>query len=330
MTNKKQLQKEIKDEGYISDNSSRNNRNNKDQSEQQKNNLSLKRDKQIKQLEQQKNFEAQKAQNYLTQITKLTAELDGANLEIKELKKIKPTKTQQELEKALIEANQKIRDQQQTIQELETEKEAIISQAEQTRNEQAEIIIKLEEQIKGTVDNLLLEQLQEQNREYKEKISKLEREIKNLNKNKPENKDNSQGEQKLFTCSQCQQEWSKEFIRLVDQNGNKTCVECVEKMLNLASKESGKEINLETEEKEPPKTHICRFCRQEKPTNQIKDRHIKNLPDGTDPREIVKVCQDCLTYRAIKADYYCPRTSEGRDTYGGSEFDCYCPQTKYF
>ena len=103
-------------------------------------------------------------------------------------------------------------------------------------------------------------------------------------------------------------------------------------MLNLASQETGKEIVLETEEKEleKPKTYICRFCRQEKPTNQIKDRHIKNLPDGTDPREIVKICQDCLTYRAIKADYYCPKTSEGRDTYQGNEFDCYCPQTKYF
>jgi len=59
---------------------------------------------------------------------------------------------------------------------------------------------------------LLLEQLQEQNKEYKKKVNKLHEENKNLNKtieelkNQPENKDNSQGKQKLFTCYQCQQE----------------------------------------------------------------------------------------------------------------------------
>ena len=85
---KKQREKKInlnEDEGYISDNFSRNNRNNKDQSEQQKNNLSLKKDKQIKQLEQERNFEAKKAQNYLEQITKLTAEVDSKEQAIKEL-----------------------------------------------------------------------------------------------------------------------------------------------------------------------------------------------------------------------------------------------------
>jgi len=97
------------DEGYESDNPiSRNNRNNK--------NLVPK--KTIQQLEQERNFEAQKAQNYLEQITKLTAELDSANLEIKELKKSKPTKTQTGLELALKEANQKIRDQEKEITNL--------------------------------------------------------------------------------------------------------------------------------------------------------------------------------------------------------------------
>ena len=122
---KNQLQAELKekvkpsdlkeDEGYISDTQPNKSWNNKNQSEQQKNNLSLKKDRQIQQLERERNFEATKAQNYLTEITKLTAELDSANLEIKELSKKKPTKTQQELEKALIEANQKIRDQEKEI-----------------------------------------------------------------------------------------------------------------------------------------------------------------------------------------------------------------------
>ena len=96
-------------------------------------------------------------------------------------------------------------------------------------------------------------------------------------------------------------------------------------MLNQASQETGKSIQLATEEKQPkPKTQICRFCRQAKPTNQLKPRHIKNLPNQ-DPRQITLICQECLTYRAIKADYYCPLTSQGRDTYEGAEFDCYCP-----
>ena len=99
------------DEGYESDNPSRNNRNNEN----------LIPNKTIQQLEQERNFEAQKAQNYLEQITKLTAELDNANLEIQELKKIKPTKTQTELELALKEANQKIRDQEKTIQNLQSQ-----------------------------------------------------------------------------------------------------------------------------------------------------------------------------------------------------------------
>src|SRR5207245_1438871 len=73
-----------------------------------------------------------------------------------------------------------------------------------------------------------------------------------------------------------------------------------------------------------PKTQICRFCRQAKLASQLKPRHIKNLPNQ-DPRQITLICQECLTYRAIKADYYCPRTSKGRDTYEGNEFDCYCP-----
>src|SRR5690242_12201502 len=98
MNKKEQLQKELKkkdtspDEGYESDNFlSRNN----------KNSLNKPEKKKIKELEQERNFEANKAQNYLEQITKLTAEVDSANLEIKQLKKSKPTKTQQELELAL-------------------------------------------------------------------------------------------------------------------------------------------------------------------------------------------------------------------------------------
>ena len=137
---KKQREKNTKtteDEGYISDTQSNkslknlHNKNSLNKSEKEKNSL-LKKDKktkpltpeqllkkEIQSLQAQVKFESQKAQNYLEQITKLTAENDSKDLEIKELKKTKPTKTQQELEKALQEANQKIRNQEKTIQDLD-------------------------------------------------------------------------------------------------------------------------------------------------------------------------------------------------------------------
>ena|SRR6185369_6524788 len=102
-------------------------------------------------------------------------------------------------------------------------------------------------------------------------------------------------------------------------------------MLNKANQATGQEINLLAEEtkQQEIKYTPCQFCHHPTPQNSLKPRHIKNIPNH-DPREIALLCQDCLTYRAIKADYYCPLTSEGRDTYEGNEFDCYCPRTKYF
>jgi len=95
-------------------------------------------------------------------------------------------------------------------------------------------------------------------------------------------------------------------------------------MTQQASQETGKEIIIETQEEKPEPIKLCQFCSKSYPQSQLKPRHIKNLPNK-DPREITLLCQECLTYRAIKADYYCPLTSEGRDTYEGNEFDCYCP-----
>ena len=292
MTNKKQLQKEIKDEGYISDNSSRNNRNNKDQSEQQKNNLSLKRDKQIKQLEQQKNFEAQKAQNYLTQITKLTAELDGANLEIKELKKIKPTKTQQELEKALIEANQKIREQEKEITNLNHN----ITWANGEIKEYKEKI----------------KDLQTKNNSLIETITNLKNQGKIKEKNKEPNK--------LFTCFTCQKTFSCKLIRLIDKNNKKVCRDCLLKMLNRANQETGEEIVLRKKKKEEineisqPPTFICQTCQQNY-QGQPHQVHISNYQEqGIIPQQLTSICSYCLQDKVVIADLYCPRTSEGRDT----------------
>ena len=72
----------------------------------------------------------------------------------------------------------------------------------------------------------------------------------------------------------------------MDQQGNKTCADCAETMLTNANQETGKEITLETQEKTPePKYKPCQFCQQPKPENQLKPRHIKNLPNK-DYREI--------------------------------------------
>src|SRR4051812_29607070 len=96
-------------------------------------------------------------------------------------------------------------------------------------------------------------------------------------------------------------------------------------MTQQASQATNQEITLETKSQDPePILKNCQFCQQLKPETALKPRHILNLPNH-DPREIILICSDCLYYRAKKADYYCPLTSEGKDLYEGKEFDCYCP-----
>src|SRR6185312_10607169 len=83
----------------------------------------LKKD-QIKQLQSQVKFEANKAQSYLTELQSTLAELDQAQEEIKELKKRKPETVSQAAEQALMEANQKIRNQEQIIKGLRSKNKA--------------------------------------------------------------------------------------------------------------------------------------------------------------------------------------------------------------
>ncbi|CAG8638655.1 14271_t:CDS:2 [Ambispora leptoticha] len=119
----------------------------------------------------------------------------------------------------------------------------------------------------------------------------------------------------------------KEYNRIfeeVDKSGNKTCSECLTEQLEITKRETGQELTIETEPLEPKELiKPCQFCSKPYSQSQLKPRHIKNLPNH-DPREIILICQECLTYRATKADYYCPLTSKGRDTYEGNEYDCYC------
>ena len=99
-------------------------------------------------------------------------------------------------------------------------------------------------------------------------------------------------------------------------------------MLELTKQETGQEIIIEKQTKpQPDPTKPCQFCSKSYPQSQLKPRHIKNLPNK-DSREITLICQECLTYRAIKTDLVCPRISSGRDTYEGAEFDCFCPRNE--
>jgi len=282
MTNKKQLQKEIKDEGYISDNPSRNNKN---RSEQQK---------KIKNLQKEVKFWSQTANNHLSSLQREQAENENLKEEIKELKKQKPTKTQSELEKALQETNQKIRDQEKSLIHLNTYLEKI-------------------------------KVLESENKQLIEKYAKLE--------NQRENKEKNKSLDELFTCFTCQKTFSCKLIRLIDKNNKKICRDCLLKMLNRANQETGEEIVLRKKKKEEineisqPPTFICQTCQQNY-QGQPHQVHISNYQEqGIIPQQLTSICSYCLQDKVVIADLYCPRTSEGRDTWNPNEpqFDCYCP-----
>jgi hypothetical protein len=130
---------------------------------------------------------------------------------------------------------------------------------------------------------------------------------------------------KSFTCHSCQQPLNKKLVRLIDKKGNKTCLNCVKEMLGEANKESGEEIVIKRKIKEIYHCVICQQEHQGKPTKI----HVANYQEaGINPRELVKVCPSCLEEKVIRADFYCPRTSNGRDSYTEPEFDCYCKRTK--
>lgn len=120
----------------------------------------------------------------------------------------------------------------------------------------------------------------------------------------------------LFTCSQCNLEWSYEFLKIKDPFGKEYCVECVEKMEEEAQKPTPQ-----------PQTFTCEFCHQTKEAKPIY-AHVKNMPDKRDSRDISQLCSYCSYARAKKENFYCPLKSSGRDVWDISvpEFDCYCPR----
>jgi hypothetical protein len=119
-------------------------------------------------------------------------------------------------------------------------------------------------------------------------------------------------QEQLFTCHSCQLEWSYEFLQTKIE-GKSYCVECVEKEQSQA--------------KPQPKSFTCEFCHKQKQEKPIY-AHVKNMPDKRDSRDIALICSYCSYARAKKENFYCPRTSSGRDIWDINipEFDCYCPR----
>lgn len=84
------------------------------------NNPPLLSNKEIEELQNQVNFWSQTANNHLTNLQKATAENDYLKEQVKELKD-NPAQLNKEIETALKEANQKIRDQEKIIEELKNQ-----------------------------------------------------------------------------------------------------------------------------------------------------------------------------------------------------------------
>ncbi|CFW93329.1 protein of unknown function [endosymbiont DhMRE of Dentiscutata heterogama] len=93
------------------------------------------------------------------------------------------------------------------------------------------------------------------------------------------------------------------------------CTNCLSSAKKKAHKSTGED-----------KVYTCAVCK-----NTIRGKphkvHIANkISIGIDPRRIAKVCEGCWENEIIPADLYCPRTSDGRDTWnpGESKYDCLC------
>lgn len=176
--------------------------------------------------------------------------------------------------------------------------------------------LKIKENYKKTI-----EQLQQENKSLKEKPAKLETSQPSLEETKPI----------TFTCSSCSGAFNFDLIRLVKKSGKQICRNCTLLMLKRANQLTGQRIVLKKKSLEnPAKTFTCQTCQQSSP-GEPHQAHITNFQEqGINPRQLTSVCSTCLNEKVILADFYCPRTSEGRDTYNPKEpqFDCDCPTSQ--
>lgn len=181
------------------------------------------------------------------------------------------------------------------------------------------------------------EQSEPKNNELLTKIKDLEEKnkflIENIIKLKNQGEKQEKDNDKLFTCLTCQKSFDIKFLRLVDKNNRKICRSCLLKMMDRANQITGQEIVLRKKKKEEnlevssnqTKTFTCQICQQSY-QGKPHEVHITNYQEqGIIPQELTAICSFCLEDKVIIADFYCPRTSEGRDSYTEPQFDCYCP-----
>ncbi|MCE8163843.1 MAG: hypothetical protein I3273_06255 [Candidatus Moeniiplasma glomeromycotorum] len=92
------------------------------------------------------------------------------------------------------------------------------------------------------------------------------------------------------------------------------CIPCWSKAKKKVRKLTGEE-----------KGFICAVCKNEVKAKPRKVHIANKISIGIEPRRIAKVCEPCWENEIIPADIYCPRTSDGRDTFEGkNKFDCFC------
>jgi predicted O-linked N-acetylglucosamine transferase (SPINDLY family) len=134
-----------------------------------------------------------------------------------------------------------------------------------------------------------------------------------------------------FTCSSCVREFNLDLIRLAKKSGKKVCRNCTLAMLKRANQLTGKhmvlKIKKQPEANPPPKTFLCQTC-QQSTHGEPHQVHLTNYQEqGINPRQLTSICSPCLQDKVVLANFYCPRTSEGKDTWDPKEaqFDCWCP-----
>ena len=155
-----------------------------------------------------------------------------------------------------------------------------------------------------------MEELQSQNKSLLEKINQLENQTKITTK-KPE-----PTPPPTFFCSSCTHTLNIELIRLAKKSGQKICRNCTLLMLKRANQLTGKHIVLKIKKQPEPqtKTFTCQTCLQPSP-GEPHQVHITNFQDqGIVPQQLTSICSPCLENKVSLANFYCPRTSEGKDT----------------
>jgi len=118
-----------------------------------------------------------------------------------------------------------------------------------------------------------------------------------------------------FTCSSCTREFNIELLRLAKKSGKKVCRHCTLAMLKRANQLTGNHIVLKIKQPiKPQPTFTCQTCQQSQP-GEPHQVHITNYQEqGILPQQLASICSSCLEERVVLANFYCPRTSEGRDT----------------